>query len=102
MRVNKFLTISNQILGVVENMSHFVCPKCHHESHIFGSHDALLSKAEKMGLDILGRIPLSESICNLSDQGKPIVVMNHDGIVKESYAAIAQKTLSKLALVSVA
>ena len=68
-----FEKVGIPILGVVENMSFHVCPKCGHESHIFGS-----GGAEKMcrdyGTELLGQLPLDEAIRSQADSGKLTVV----------------------------
>ena len=68
-----FEKVGIPILGVVENMSIHLCPNCGHESHIFGS-----GGAEKMcrdyGTELLGQMPLDESIREQADSGKPTVV----------------------------
>jgi ATP-binding protein involved in chromosome partitioning len=91
-----FEKVGIPILGVVENMSYHVCPKCGHESHIFGS-----GGAEKMGRDygteVLGQLPLDESIRSQADSGKPTVVSDPDGKVAEIYRRIARRCAVKIA-----
>jgi ATP-binding protein involved in chromosome partitioning len=60
------------VLGIVENMSGFVCPNCGHETHIF-SHGGARQTAEKLGVPFLGEIPLVPIIRETSDAGAPIV-----------------------------
>ncbi|HEX2566838.1 MAG TPA: iron-sulfur cluster carrier protein ApbC [Burkholderiales bacterium] len=91
-----FEKVGIPILGVVENMSYHVCPKCGHESHIFGS-----GGAEKMsrdyGAELLGQLPLDESIRSQADSGKPTVVSDPDGKVAEIYRRIARRCAVKIA-----
>src|SRR5438270_5255504 len=61
------------ILGIVENMSVFVCPQCGHETHIF-AHGGARRVAETLDVPFLGEIPLAPSIRETSDAGTPIVV----------------------------
>jgi ATP-binding protein involved in chromosome partitioning len=91
-----FEKVGIPILGVVENMSFHICPKCGHESHIFGS-----GGAEKMsrdyGTELLGQLPLDEAIRSQADSGKPTVVSDPDGKVSEIYKRIARRCAVKIA-----
>jgi len=91
-----FEKVGIPILGVVENMSFHVCPKCGHESHIFGT-----GGAEKMcrdyGTELLGQLPLDEAIRSQADSGKPTVVSDPDGPVAEIYRRIARRCAVKIA-----
>lgn len=71
------LTNFYKIIGLVQNMSYFLCPNCNHESHVFGT-DGALKEAKKQNLRLLGSIPLNEEICLQSDKGKPVVVSHVD------------------------
>jgi ATP-binding protein involved in chromosome partitioning len=91
-----FEKVGIPILGVVENMSIHVCPKCGHESHIFGS-----GGAERMcrdyGTELLGQLPLDESIREQADSGKPTVVADPDGRAAEIYRRIARRCAVRIA-----
>ena len=91
-----FEKVGIPILGVVENMSLHVCPKCGHESHIFGS-----GGAERMsrdyGTELLGQLPLDEAIRQQADSGKPTVVSDPDGKAAEIYRRIARRCAVKIA-----
>ena len=91
-----FEKVGIPILGVVENMSFHVCPKCGHESHIFGS-----GGAERMSKDynteLLGQLPLDETIQQQADSGKPTVVSDPDGDIAEIYRKIARRCAVKIA-----
>jgi ATP-binding protein involved in chromosome partitioning len=90
-----FEKVGIPILGVVENMSFHVCPKCGHQSHIFGS-----GGAERMcrdyGTELLGQLPLDEAIRSQADSGKPSVVSDPDGPVAEIYRRIARRCAVKI------
>lgn len=88
-----FKKVGIPLLGLVQNMSYFVCPNCKHESHIFGSEGAR-REAEKHNLQVLGSIPLNEEICVQSDKGKPIVLSNPD--IAKPYLEIAQRVIQQL------
>jgi ATP-binding protein involved in chromosome partitioning len=91
-----FEKVGIPILGVVENMSFHVCPKCGHESHIFGE-----GGAEKMsreyGTELLGQLPLDEAIRRQADSGKPTVVSDPDGEAAAIYRRIARRCAVKIA-----
>ena len=91
-----FEKVGIPLLGIVENMSFHICPKCGHESHIFGS-----GGAEKMckdyGTELLGQLPLDESIRSQADSGKPTVVADPDGKISEIYRRIARRCAVKIA-----
>lgn len=85
------------VLGVIENMSYFVCPECGHVSHVF-NHGGARKAAEDLGADFLGEIPLDIVIRETSDEGRPIVVGEPNGPLAQAYVAVAQKIREKLDL----
>ena len=91
-----FEKVGIPILGVVENMSTYVCPKCGHESHIFGA-----GGAEKMcrdyGTELLGQLPLDQNIREQADSGKPTVVADPDGPAAAIYKRIARRCAVRIA-----
>src|SRR3979409_2616021 len=91
-----FEKVGIPILGVVENMAIHVCPKCGHESHIFGS-----GGGERMSKDyggeLLGSLPLDIRIREQADSGKPTVVADAEGAVAHIYRDIARKVAIKIA-----
>ena len=93
--VNMFKKIGTPVLGIVENMSYFVCPHCGKRSDIFG-HEGARVTAEKMGETFLGDIPLDMQIRSGSDSGAPIVAAAPDSPHSEAYRKIAQKILQKI------
>ena len=60
------------VLGIIENMSYFVCPKCGERSDIFG-HGGARDEARKLGVPFLGAVPLHMDIRETSDSGQPVV-----------------------------
>jgi ATP-binding protein involved in chromosome partitioning len=76
------------IIGLVENMSGYICPNCGDVSNPFGAGGAEAAAAE-MGLPFLGRIPLDISIRHSSDEGTPLAL--GDGPISHAYAAIARQ-----------
>src|SRR4029079_14005595 len=68
-----FRRVNVPVLGMVENMSTFICPKCGERSDIFG-HGGARDEAERLGVPFLGEVPLDMAIRETSDAGSPIVV----------------------------
>ena len=91
-----FEKVGIPILGVVENMSFHNCPKCGHESHIFGSGGAQ-RMVNDYNTELLGQLPLDESIRSQADSGKPTVVSEPDGPIAEIYRKIARRCAVKIA-----
>ena len=83
------------VLGIVENMSVFVCPHCGEASHIFG-HGGARQTAANLGCDFLGEIPLVPSIRETSDAGKPVVATAVSGPEALSFIAVARQVAAKL------
>ncbi|GAB5585995.1 hypothetical protein Unana1_00895 [Umbelopsis nana] len=92
---NMFKKVDVPILGIVQNMALFICPNCNHETHIFGDGGAM-RKAQDMDIPFLGDIPLHAEICDLSDQGKPVVVSKPDSQFATCYKTITAKILDKV------
>lgn len=88
-----FEKVNVPILGLVENMSFFVCPNCNHESHIFGF-DGVRKEAKKHGLEVIASIPLNGKICAQSDLGKPVVLA--DEVLAKPYMEVASSIISQL------
>ena len=84
------------VLGMVENMSMFVCPNCGHESHIFG-HGGARATAEKLGVPFLGEIPLVPSIRETSDAGTPIVALHPESREALAFSAVARAVAGSIA-----
>lgn len=93
--INLFNKINVPVLGIIENMSYYICEKCGHRADIFG-HDGAKKTAEKYGLDFLGGIPLHYDIRVNSDSGTPIVQAAPDSPYAEAYRKIAEKLVVKL------
>ena len=84
------------VLGIVENMSTFICPNCGQESHIFG-HGGAQAVANRLKVPFLGEIPLVPSIRETSDSGIPITASQPDSAEARAFLAIAQKISEKIA-----
>ncbi len=93
--LNMFRKVEVPILGVIENMSYYVCPKCGNRDHIF-DHGGAHRTADELGADFLGEIPLDLKIRLTSDGGTPIVAAEPDSPHAQVYLALAQKIWDKL------
>ncbi|MDF2994461.1 MAG: iron-sulfur cluster carrier protein [Xanthobacteraceae bacterium] len=84
-----FDKVNVPVLGVVENMSYFLCPHCGGRSDIFG-HGGARHEAQRLGVPFLGEVPLHLSIRETSDAGRPLVVTAPESAEAEAYRAIAR------------
>ncbi len=87
------------ILGIVENMSTFICPHCGKESQIFG-HGGARATARQLEAPFLGEIPLVPSIRETSDAGMPIVAAAPASKEAQSFLALAKEVADKIAMPS--
>ncbi len=88
--IDMFATLNTPILGLVENMSSYVCPNCGHEEHLFG-HGGVRAEAERMGVPFLGEIPLSLDVRLAGDAGMPVAL--GDGVVSDAYRHLAKRLI---------
>jgi len=90
-----FEKVGVPIIGIVENMSTYICPSCGHEEHVFGS-----GGGQKMcsdyGVDFLGSLPLNLSIREQSDAGCPTVVAEPNGAISQVYKQIARQVAIRI------
>ena len=93
--VNMFKKTGTPVLGIVENMSYFICPHCGERSDIFG-HNGAKQTAESMGETFLGAIPLEPEIRRTCDAGTPIVAENPDSPHTKAYEEIARKIIQRI------
>lgn len=93
--VNMFKRVDVPILGIIENMSYYLCEKCGHRADIFG-HEGAKKTAEEMGETFLGEIPLHLSIRQNADAGTPIVLAEPKSPHTKAYLEIAGKIKAEL------
>jgi ATP-binding protein involved in chromosome partitioning len=86
--LNMFTRVNVPVLGIVENMSYFLCPKCGERSEIF-SHGGGRAEAKRLGVPFLGEVPLDMIIRETSDGGRPVVVSHPDSPHSKVYRDIA-------------
>ena len=85
-----FRRVNVPVLGIVENMSTFICPHCGARSDIFG-HGGARHEAERLGVPFLGEVPLDMAIREKSDAGQPVVATEPEGARAQSFRAIATR-----------
>jgi ATP-binding protein involved in chromosome partitioning len=85
-----FRRVNVPVLGIVENMSTFICPHCGTRSDIFG-HGGARHEAERLGVPFLGEVPLALVIRETSDAGLPVVASEPDGSHAQAFRAIAAR-----------
>jgi ATP-binding protein involved in chromosome partitioning len=93
--LSMFRKVAVPVLGIVENMSYFLCPKCGERSEIFG-HGGAREEADKLGVPFLGEIPLHLDIRTTSDSGHPIVAAMPDSPHAKVYKNIAGRVWKQL------
>ena len=93
--LNMFTKVNVPVLGIVENMSTFVCPNCGEHSDIFG-HGGAREEATRLGVPFLGEVPLTMAVRETSDAGKPVVATDPDGEPAKAYRDIAAKAWVEL------
>jgi ATP-binding protein involved in chromosome partitioning len=89
--LDMFAKLKTPVLGLVENMSTYICPNCGHEAHIFG-HGGVAAEALKLDLPFLGELPLALDVRVAGDSGTPIAAT--DGPLAAPYAALAQRMIA--------
>ena len=93
--LNMFRKVDVPVLGIVENMSTFICPHCGSATDIF-AHGGAQSEAKRLGVPFLGEVPLELAIRETSDAGKPVVVSAPSSPAAAAYRAIAAKAWAEL------
>jgi ATP-binding protein involved in chromosome partitioning len=93
--VAMFEKVSIPVLGLIENMSYFICPHCGGRSDIF-AHGGARQEAERRGVPFLGEVPLDMAIRETSDDGRPIVSAEPDGKHARAFREIARQLMTRL------
>lgn len=99
--ISLFQKMHTPVLGVIENMSYFLCPHCQEKTYIFGK-DGAKKEAAALDLPFLGEIPILQTIRSGADDGIPITALNPDGLESQAYQSITnllypaiQKTIAQ-------
>src|SRR5439155_13355980 len=90
-----FQKVDVPVLGIIENMSYFLCPHCGERSDIF-SHGGARREATRLGTDFLGEVPLDMAIRETSDEGRPITVSQPGSPYAETFRDIATRIWDKV------
>ena len=93
--LNMFKKVNVPILGIIENMSYFLCEKCETKHKIFGNGGAK-SEAKKLGVPFLSEIPLDILLRSSADEGKPIVLQEPNHLISKKFLQIARLISNKL------
>ncbi|HTV88202.1 MAG TPA: iron-sulfur cluster carrier protein ApbC [Stellaceae bacterium] len=93
--LSMFNKVNVPVLGIIENMSYFLCPHCGERSDIFG-HGGARREAARLGTEFLGEVPLDLAIRETSDDGRPITVTQPDSPYAQTFRAIAARIWEKV------
>jgi ATP-binding protein involved in chromosome partitioning len=95
--VRMYQKLNIPTLGIVENMSYYACPNCHHESDIFG-HGGGEGLAQAMEVPFLGRLPIYQPIREGSDSGVPLVVSEASSAAARAFMTVAERTAAQVSI----
>lgn len=93
--LSMFQKLDIPILGLIENMSYFTCPECHHQADIF-HHGGARQEAEKISVPFLGEIPLIVNLRKSADQGQPFVENYPNHAISQQFLKMAEKIMHQL------
>ncbi|KAI0442748.1 P-loop containing nucleoside triphosphate hydrolase protein [Xylaria telfairii] len=96
--INMFKKVNVPLLGLVQNMSLFCCPHCHHDTAVFGSNERVQGLCHDHSIDLLGDIPLHQNIGDDGQRGKPTVVAEPDSDRAKAFMDIARQVGAKIGL----
>ena len=99
--IRMYQKLNIRTIGLIENMSHFACPACGHESDIFGR-GAGEALASDMEIPFLGRIPIYQPIREGGDTGRPIVVEEPESVAGRAFVAVAEQAAAQVSIASFA
>ncbi len=91
--LDMFATMKTPVLGLIENMSLFLCPACGHEAHIFG-HGGVKAEAARLGLPFLGTLPIDLDTRLSGDAGRPVAL--GEGPMADAFAVLARRLAETL------
>jgi ATP-binding protein involved in chromosome partitioning len=97
--VRMYQKLNISTLGIIENMSHFVCPSCQHEADIFGAGGGQ-KMAEELNIPFLGRIPIYQPIREGSDSGVPLLLSEPNSPAVKAFVAVAERVAAEISIAS--
>jgi ATP-binding protein involved in chromosome partitioning len=92
-----FVETKVPILGIIENMSYYVCPHCGEKDYIFG-HGMVREAAERLEVPFLGEIPLDKAIREMSDRGSPVVTAQPESASARAFDGIVGKLAAQISI----
>ena len=92
--INMFKKVNVPVLGIVENMSYFICDSCNKRHEIF-SNGGVKKEAERFNTSFLGELPLDKDLRVQSDLGRPACIANPNGEIAKIYLSIAQSVINQ-------
>jgi ATP-binding protein involved in chromosome partitioning len=95
--VRMYQRLNIPTLGIVENMSYYLCPNCHHESDVFGFGGGE-QVASAMNVPFLARLPVYQPISIGGDRGVPIVIAEPDSAAARAFQRVAERVSAQIAL----
>jgi ATP-binding protein involved in chromosome partitioning len=97
--IRMYQKLNVPMLGLIENMSHFVCPDCRHESDIFGKGGGEVL-AQELSVPFLGRVPIYEPVRIGGDTGVPITIGERDSPAAQAFRSAAERLAAQLSIAS--
>jgi ATP-binding protein involved in chromosome partitioning len=97
--VGMYRKLNIPTIGVIENMSHFVCPSCHHEADIFGRGGGE-EMAHQLGVPFIGRIPIYQPIREGGDAGMPLMISEPESPAAKAFMAAAERVAAQISIAS--
>jgi ATP-binding protein involved in chromosome partitioning len=97
--VRMYQKLNIPTLGIIENMSHFVCPNCSHEADIFG-HGGGQTLAEDLKVPFIGRIPIYQPIREGSDNGVPLLLSDPGSAAAKAFMSAAERVAAEISIAS--
>jgi ATP-binding protein involved in chromosome partitioning len=95
--VRMYQKLNIPTIGIVENMSYYACPNCHHEADIFG-HGGGEGLATEMNVPFLGRLPVYQPIREGSDRGVPLVIGEPASAASRAFLTVAERTAAQVSI----
>lgn len=89
--IDMFGKLKTPVLGLIENMSTYICPGCGHEAHLFG-HGGVAAEAQALGLPFLGALPLELETRLAGDSGRPVAL--GEGATSDAFARLADRLIA--------
>jgi ATP-binding protein involved in chromosome partitioning len=97
--IGMFTKLNVPLIGVIENMSYFICPKCSDKHYIFGEGGARRI-SEKFNMQFLGEIPLNSGIMEGSDKGKPVIITSPDSPSANAIRSAAKNVAAQCSILA--